>query len=200
MRICLPYVLRAHVVVSSLALFACSREPAAQQAAAAAASAPAPSASAVASSGSVTQPVDSAGSAEPPIASGLCHPTDPKLAKFWKELSKEDVDDLLEQHIAGATKSRAGCSLGAFMSTSNIVSFEAAKPPKLLPMQVRWKGGDQGKKPPPLVPNLAGVLPQMDTATPLLEEEFQDGEGNFFTRRLYRATDGSYFLLLDYAG
>ena len=32
------------------------------------------------------------------------------------------------------------------------------------------------------------------------EEDFEDGEGNFFTRRVYRASDGSYFLVLDYAG
>lgn len=196
----MPHVLCARVVLTSLALFACSREPAPQQAAVAAASAPAPSASAAPSSSGATQRADSASSAEPPLATGHCNPTDPKLAKFWKELSRDDVDDLLKQHIAGATKSRAGCSLGAFMSTSNVVSFEAAKPPKLLAMEARWKGGDKGKKPPPLVPNWAGVLPQMDTATPLLEEEFEDGEGNFFTRRLYRAADGSYFLLLDYAG
>ncbi|MCA9648194.1 MAG: hypothetical protein KC492_46190 [Myxococcales bacterium] len=178
-------------------LMACSKEPAhpdapAGSVIAATSSMPAPSVSAAASA--------SGGGAASGDAAGNCHPTDPKLAKFWKPLTATELNDLLKGHVDGAARPRAGCALGAFMSTTNILSFEASAPPKLLPLEARWKGGDKGKKAPPLVPNLAGVLPKLDSATPLVEEDFEDGEGNFFTRRVYRASDGSYFLVLDYAG
>ena len=49
-------------------------------------------------------------------------------------------------------------------------------------------------------PELREVMPEVGQPQPLLEEKFEDGEGNFMTRKLYRTTDGRFVLVLDYAG
>lgn len=192
---------RCAVAASILVLtsLACSREsapevqPLGSAPAEAAASVPTSSAAAAGVAPS-SNPPDRASPTSP-----RCHPSNPSMARFWSELDKQDLKELVEGHVAGAARGEAGCVLAAFMSGVNVLSFTAPSP-KLKPMDPKWKGGDTGKPPAAFSPELREVMPEVGQPQPLLEEKFEDGEGNFMTRKLYRTTDGRFVLVLDYAG
>lgn len=174
-----------------LLLSACSREPAAPRTQGSASTS-----STVASMREA--PAPSTSTARPNVDE-LCRPSNPSMVKFWRRLTAKELDELVKGHVAGEAQPEAGCALSAFMSGVNVFSYKASEP-MLRAMESAWKGGDTGKPPAPFAGELREVMPRVGAPTPVLEEKFEDGQGNFMTRKLYRTSDGRFVLVLDYAG